>query len=1258
MSTIVGDMEIRLRADIARLQANMDDARRVVGGSMDRIGRMAGQAKAALGAIAGVLSVAAFATWIQGAIDAADAAGKFSDKTGVAVKDVAGLQMSFELGGVSAEKMVKSMSKLSKEIVDQNKVFETLGIKTKDAQGYFLSTRDVLHAVADEFAEMENGALKTAKAVAIFGETGVDLIPMLNGGSAALREMDEMAKKLGLTMSAETAAKAGEFNDTLDLLKTGSQGVARGVAAELLPTLTSLSGAFLTSMTEGNKLSRTAEVIGTALKGLYTVGVIVAEVFNTVGSVVAGVVAQVTTRIDGFFAVVDKIRAGEFSAAMDQVTENTRQQSALMNDIGQDLANGWQSSMKSISAAWSGEGDAAVAAMAKTAKAQQDLLAAQDKRDAAALKAKQVSDAARKAQEAYIAGIQKEVAELGLSATAIKLREGALLGLAPAELRAAAAALAKRDAYIEEKKRADELKKVNEKAIADSDAIVAGIGEETRTIREKIKTYGLLPEAITRGKIAELEASKQSVNLTEANIADIQRRIDALGELAAAQGSSARQDIEKKAIEDNIKAQASMWESIESTAHDTFVSIFDSGKSAFDRLRDTLKNGLLDLLYQMTVKKWIFSISASVTGGASGMAQAAGMPGVGGMDLSSISGVAAAAKTAYAAISSGFSGISTAVADGVQGALYQSGATTQIASNGAFAQGAGTVAGYAAGAAVGVYGGRAVSNGYAISGSGNGVVNAGTAIGAIVGGPIGAAIGGLIGGAANRLFGRRPRQTEDTWLNGSFNASGNFQGGTDDWWREKGGVLRSDKSGVTKTALGSSEAQSLTDGYQALKAASADFATSLGLSAESIKNRSQSMVFRLTNDQAANEALFVKFFTDVGDTIAKELVPDIAAFAKAGESAGATLQRIAEGYAFVDAALEAMGTTFKSVGIGSLKARENLVDLVGGLDSLGKGAAFFAANFMSESERLAPVAIRLKASLAEMGLAFVDTREEFKAVVMGLDASDADDAKTLAGLFKIQEQFAQLYPATEAATDAMSAAREAQDAMRASLEDVIGSMTSFGASTRNLKNDLLTGSLSTLTPEQQYAETRRQLQATVAAVKGGDAAAQGQYSSAVTAFLSASRTVNASNSTYSADFAGVLQTTDELSQWAAGQVDVAQSSLNALNAQVAGIGQLNATMLEVAQGVSSLPAAIISPPPDQGASPMAALLSEVTALRVSNQALTTEVQGLRKDQMHQTEDLMRNATKSAADAADEMVRGTSGAERAKRWEIESEAKLV
>jgi tape measure domain-containing protein len=810
------------------------------------------------------------------------------------------------------------------------------------------------------------------------------------------------------------------------------------------------------------------------------------------------------------------------------------------------------------------------------------------------------------------------------------------------------------------------------------DAAVKGSRDALQAAKDEYAQYGLSKSQIAEITLLKLESAKASFVEGSAGYVASQKQIDAQRELIGVLQSGEARDANAKVVEETRRAQVSMWESIDKTAHDTFVSIFDSGKSAFDRLKDTLKNGLLDMLYQMTIKKWIFNIEAAVTGsGASAPGAADG----------GVSGTIASAKKAYEAITSGFSSISTSVAKGVQSALTSSGVSTGTASSiGSYA---GTAAGYAGGAAVGVYGGRAISNGYAISGSGNGLVNAGTAVGAIVGGPIGAAIGGLIAGAANRLFGRKAKEVTSSTLTGSFGASG-FSGTTNDSWIQKGGVFRSDKRGTDRTAVATPEAKAMADAYAYLRTASADFATALGVNADAVKTRTQSMSIALTKDQAANEKAIAEFFANVANNIATELVPSISSFSKAGESASATLERIAGNSAFVDVALKAMDKTFGAVGVGSIAARERLIDLVGGIEALGQGTAFFAQNFLTEAERLAPVAADLKRTLADMGLAFVDSREEFKAVVMSLDPSKAGDAEKLAGLFKVQQAFAAIYPAAEAAASgmeeradlqrqldelmltssqrlakqraalsesnrglfdqvqALTAAKAAQDAARASLGDMIGRLRTFGDSARALKDSLLVGSLSTLTPEQQYAETRRQYEATLAAAKAGDATAQSNFASMANAFLSASQRINGGDSMYSADFANVLRTSDEMSKWSAREIDVAQASLNAQEAQLAALMQLNTT---VAQNIGA--GALVGTVDRElaygrmGTADMAPLTAEIKALRA-------EVVGLRADQSKQTGDLIGSSEEIQRRSSDAIVQAVQPRFNPKKYEAELE----
>ena len=237
MATNVGMLTIEMAANIARLQKDMNSATKTVDSAMSKINKSVEMAQKALGALGVGLSISAFSNFIKQAINVADESNKMSQKIGVAVSDLAGLQLAFRQAGVDSGGFQQGMTKLSVSVASGSKAFEAMGISTKNADGSLKSTRQVLMESADKFASYKDGIDKTALAVEIFGKAGANLIPLLNQGSKGIEEYDRKAKQLGLTLNSETARAAEEFNDQLDLLGAASQGFATQLAAALLPAL-------------------------------------------------------------------------------------------------------------------------------------------------------------------------------------------------------------------------------------------------------------------------------------------------------------------------------------------------------------------------------------------------------------------------------------------------------------------------------------------------------------------------------------------------------------------------------------------------------------------------------------------------------------------------------------------------------------------------------------------------------------------------------------------------------------------------------------------------------------------------------------------------------------------------------------------------------------------------------------------------------------------------------------------------------------
>ena len=78
-------------------------------------------------------------------------------------------------------------------------------------------------------------------AMELFGKAGTKLLPLMADGAAGINEMQEQARKLGLTVSTETARDAAELNDALGTLwKVLKQGVFT-IGGALAPTIKDLT---------------------------------------------------------------------------------------------------------------------------------------------------------------------------------------------------------------------------------------------------------------------------------------------------------------------------------------------------------------------------------------------------------------------------------------------------------------------------------------------------------------------------------------------------------------------------------------------------------------------------------------------------------------------------------------------------------------------------------------------------------------------------------------------------------------------------------------------------------------------------------------------------------------------------------------------------------------------------------------------------------------------------------------------------------
>lgn len=244
----LGTLTVSLVAEIGGFVQGMDKAERQSKKRLDAIERSAKKAGVAIGA-AFVAAAGIVAVGVKRAIDSADAIDEMSERTGISAEALSRLEVAATLTDTSLESLQKGIVRVSqaqlearKGTEDQIALFQAFGISVEDLDE--LAPEEILKRIADGFQSMEDPAAEAALAVKLFGKAGVDLLPFLNQGSEGLAKFDKLADDLGVTLSKEAAAAAGEFNDQLAIVQIGMDGVWRKIATDLLPTLNELAKDF------------------------------------------------------------------------------------------------------------------------------------------------------------------------------------------------------------------------------------------------------------------------------------------------------------------------------------------------------------------------------------------------------------------------------------------------------------------------------------------------------------------------------------------------------------------------------------------------------------------------------------------------------------------------------------------------------------------------------------------------------------------------------------------------------------------------------------------------------------------------------------------------------------------------------------------------------------------------------------------------------------------------------------------------------
>ena len=246
-----------------------------------------------------------------------DATNDLANRLGFGVESLQSLQMAAKLSGV--DDAAGALQKLTVAIGNaaesgNTQAFERLGIDFAALQA--MSPEEQFRTVQAAIAALPTPAERAAAAVALFGRSGVELLPLMSENVA---EVEERMRRLGAVVGEDQVSGIASMNDALDTAKMTFDGIIGTVVGNLAPIVESMTNdllAFVESF-EGVTGSGGAGIAGAITESMLDIADYFAGVFDnaTQGFGDFSVSMAETSAVfefvgNAFTAVAETLRAG------------------------------------------------------------------------------------------------------------------------------------------------------------------------------------------------------------------------------------------------------------------------------------------------------------------------------------------------------------------------------------------------------------------------------------------------------------------------------------------------------------------------------------------------------------------------------------------------------------------------------------------------------------------------------------------------------------------------------------------------------------------------------------------------------------------------------------------------------------------------------------------------------------------------------------------------------------------------------------
>lgn len=191
---------------------------------------------------AGVLALGAAAVAGVGKFESlAEKVYQFKAISGATAEQSSELVVALDEFGVSSDQVARGISRLARQATDGKEPLKDLGVTmARDKQGNFDAIGS-FERIADAIHNSTDASRQNEIAFKAFGRAGVELIPLLERGSTAIKELGAVAKIRGEIFTDKDLAAAKQLSIDTRSLHDAFNSLEVSIGRDVVPGLTSLA---------------------------------------------------------------------------------------------------------------------------------------------------------------------------------------------------------------------------------------------------------------------------------------------------------------------------------------------------------------------------------------------------------------------------------------------------------------------------------------------------------------------------------------------------------------------------------------------------------------------------------------------------------------------------------------------------------------------------------------------------------------------------------------------------------------------------------------------------------------------------------------------------------------------------------------------------------------------------------------------------------------------------------------------------------